>query len=497
MKPQLLLDLHAEMIVDNFAGGGGASTGIEQALNRCPDIAINHCSKALAMHQANHPQTLHLREDVFKVDPSKATNGRRVGLAWFSPDCTHFSKAKNGKPRSKKVRGLAWVMVKWAAIKRPRVMVLENVEEFQTWGPLLGDGTPCPRRKGRTFKSFVKRLRGLGYEVEWRELRACDFGTPTIRKRLFLIARCDGKPIIWPDRGDWHWSARRLGGKLRRERTAADCIDWSIPCHSIFLTKAQAKRLNLRINRPLAQATMRRIARGMFKFVIHAKEPFFVPLTHQGAFLTEHANASTQRIFSATEPLRTQCAAIKGGHFALVTAFLAKHYGGNYKGPGAQLTGEFPTITTRDHHALVTAHLAKFYGTATGQDVRGPLHSITAGAGGGHHTVVLGFLMKYYSEGGQDSGLREPLHTITTKDRMALVTVDGQDYGIDDIGMRMLKARELFRGQGFPETYQIDAVCNGKRLTESDQIRMCGNSVPPPVVAAIVACNVPEMAIKS
>lgn len=488
--------LHDELIVDNFAGGGGASTGIEAALGRSPDIAINHDAQAILMHEANHPGTLHLREDVWKVDPLKVTQGRRVGLAWFSPDCKHFSKAKGGKPRSKKIRGLAWVMVKWCAVVKPRVCVLENVEEFQTWGPLLADGNPCPKRKGKTFKSFIKRLTNLGYEVQWRELRACDYGAPTIRKRLFLIARCDGQPIVWPEVSHGHpRSPEVLAGALLPWRTAAECIDWSLPCHSIFLTREEGRQVGAQ--RPLAEATMRRIARGLKKFVLDAKEPFIVPQESQPAqhapFLTEHANASNQRTFAAAEPLRTQCAEVKGGHFALVTAFLAKHFGGGYTGPGADVAAPMSTVTTRDHHALVqSSFLSKFYGTTTGQAQAEPMATITAN--GQHLAEVRAFFVKYYgNEETASAPCHIPLHTVTTKERMGLVTVHGQDYEIADIGMRMLSPKELFRAQGFPSSYNIAPLWKGKPLTLESQVRMCGNSVPPPVAAAIVAANVPEL----
>jgi len=560
-----------ELIIDNFAGGGGASTGIEIALGRSPDLAINHDREALAMHEANHPDTLHLCEDIFDVDPLEATHGRPVGLAWFSPDCKHFSKAKGGKPKSKKIRGLAWVAVKWAASVRPRVIMLENVEEFQTWGPLLKDGSPCPKRKGKTFQSFVRRLEEIGYKVERREIRACDYGTPTIRKRLFLIARCDGRPIVWPEPTHGNPAHQLVkDGLLLPWRTAAECIDFSLPCPSIFERK-----------RPLAEATLRRIARGIRKYVIEAAEPFIVeyhaakrpgddrcrslesplptqttenrfglampfvaPLTHQGAdrieslkepaktvtgahrgeralitpFLTEHANGSSQRNFAPGEPLRTQCAEVKGGHFALVSAFLAKHFTGvtgsslsdpvhtvtatdhnalvsanlmvNTSGHSGGATNKpVPTIPTGGHHALIASHLSKLYGTTTGQDQREPMATITGG--GNHIAEVRAFLTKYYGEGGQDQDCRDPMHTVPTKDRFAIVTVEGVDYAISDIGMRMLAPRELYAAQGFPADYIISP--KGFPLTKTAQVRMCGNSVCPPVATALVAANVPEL----
>lgn len=550
-------NLQVPLVVDNFAGGGGASTGIEEALGRQIDLAINHDPEAIAMHRANHPGTLHLCEDVFSVDPLEVTGANPVGFAWFSPDCKDFSKAKGGKPRSKKIRALAWVMVKWAAVyvaaglKPPAVMTLENVEEFKDWGPLLPDNTRCPRRKGNTFRNFVARLRNLGYVVEWRQLRACDYGAPTIRRRLYLISRCDKSEIVWPvpTHGDPK-SIDVQSGKLKPWRTAAECIDWSIPCPSIFERK-----------RPLAEATLRRIARGIRKFVIESADPFIVPLTHQGSdrvqsirepfrtitgahggelalatahvtkfrtgatgsdvrqplptitagpkqdpagaahalglveaklapFLTEHANGSKQRIFAADEPLRTQCAETRGGHFAAVTAFLAKHYGG-HETPGAALAKPFSAVTAKDHHAVVTSHLLPYYGTATGRDVRKPMPVSTAN--GNHVAEVRAFLVKYYGAGGQVQDLREPMHTIPSRDRIGLVTIKGEEYIITDIGMRMLQPRELFAAQGFPADYIIAPEVNGRPLPKHAQVRMCGNSVCPPVARAITAANVPEL----
>jgi len=589
IRDQFTLDVHPEIIVDNFAGGGGASTGIEMALGRCVDVAINHDPEAVLMHEINHPQTRHYCESVWDVDPLEATQGRTVGLAWFSPDCKHFSKAKGGKPRDKRIRGLAWIVLRWAAVVRPRVIMLENVEEFKTWGPLLEDGTPCPQRRGKTFRSFVHQLQEKGYAVETRELRACDYGAPTIRKRLFLIARCDGQPIVWP--AATHGapdSAAVRAGDLQPWRTAADCIDWSIVCPSIFER-----------SRPLAEATMKRIARGIRRYVIEAAKPYIVTLSHgEGQpgkaqrwgsgtrdidapfqtvtansayavvtpYLTEHANGSTQRNFDAGAPLRTQCAEVKGGHFAmvaptliqtgygervgqaprapgldkplgtvvaggakhaLVSGFLAKHYGGPYDGAGVPLDGPASTVTTVDHHALVaaqlvgcggragqsrprdagepsqtltakadtcivTSHLAKLRNNQFGQATEEPMPTLTAG--GGHVADVRAFLVKYYGEGGQDQDVRDPMHTIPTKDRMGLVTVAGQDYVIADIGMRMLEPHELYAAHGFPSTYVIAPTINGRRLPKHAQVRMCGNSVCPPLAAALVRANVRDLA---
>lgn len=452
-----------ELVVDNFAGGGGASTGIEQAIGRTVDIAINHNPVALAMHETNHPHTKHYCESVWDVDPRKVTKGRPVGLAWFSPDCRHFSKAKGSKPVSPQVRGLAWVVLRWVGTVKPRVIMLENVEEFVTWGPVIKEETPdgiihmpCPKRKGHTFRSFVNALKRHGYQVEWKELRACDYGAPTSRKRLFLVARCDGQPIVWP--------AATHGPGLKPYRTAADIIDWSLPCPSIFERK-----------RPLADATCRRIAEGIRRYVVESGDPFIAPIANFNGRDTTH---------SIRDPLRTITAWPKGGHFALVQAFLAKHYTGVI---GTDLRKPLGTVTTVDHHSLVTSHMVKLRGTNVGHDAREPLHTISAQ--GTHHGEVRAFLMKYYSEGGQWQALKEPLHTIPTKDRLGLVMVKGEPYQIVDIGMRMLQPHELFMGQGFPTDYIHTHTFDGTRLTKADQVKMCGNSVSPFPCQALVEAN--------
>lgn len=475
------------MIIDNFAGGGGASSGIEMALGRSPDIAINHDPEALCMHEANHPQTLHLCESVWDVDIERAVAGRHVQIAWFSPDCKHFSKAKGGKPVEKNIRGLAWIVLKWAGIAKPDVIVLENVEEFKDWGPLV-DNMPCRRRKGMTFKRWVTQLRNLGYVVDWRELRACDYGAPTIRKRLFVIARRDGRKIVWPD--PMHGPAGNLF--LQPYRTAAECIDWSISCPSIFERK-----------RPLAEATLRRIALGIRRYVIDAKEPFIVNMAHGGklepisqpisTIATEKGGcraliapvligAGGSEYAGKPKPLdvpyNTQTAE---NHTALVSAFLAKHYGGVV---GNDLREPIGTVTSVDHDSLVTSHLVHLKGTCKdGVPVDRPMPTIQAE--GTHIGEVRAFLIKYFGTD-QDPRLDEPLHTVTSKDRFGLVTIHGEPYQIVDIGMRMLTPRELFRAQGFPDSYIIDPEYEGKPLTKTSQVRMCGNSVCPPVAAAII-----------
>jgi len=428
-----------ELIVDSFVGGGGASTGIEWALGRSPDIAINHSLEAIAMHRLNHPNTRHYCENVWKVDPLEATGGKPVGLAWFSPDCTHFSKAKGGKPKSKKIRGLAWIVYHWAKTVGPRVICLENVEEFADWGPLLEDGRPCPLRKGLTFRRWWRQLENLGYELDARELVACNYGAPTSRKRLFIIARRDGQPIRWPD--ETH------GPGLLPYRTAAECMDWSIPCPSIFDRK-----------KSLAEATLRRIARGVMRYVVHARQPFLVTVSDRPAAMTlintrngeRHGRHGEQapRVYDIQKPYATVTA--QGSQGALVAAFLARHYGG-HENDGSDLRIPMHTVTAKDHHSLVAAFLLKYYGTD------------------------------------QDPQLREPLHTITSKDRFGLVTVRGEPYRIADIGMRMLQPPELYKAQGFPPDVKLLG-------SKSSQVELCGNSVSPPVAAAIVRANMTDLA---
>ncbi len=499
-----------ELVVDNFAGCGGASEGIEQALGRSVDLAINHDATAIAVHTANHPGSEHAVADVWDIDPEQATNGMPVGLAWFSPDCRHHSKAKGGRPVSKSVRGLAWVAARWAAKVKPRVIVLENVEEFLDWGPLIKDADgktrPCPKRKGQTFNGFVRALRRHGYQVDWRILRACDYGAPTIRKRLFLIARRDGLPIAWPKPTHADPKAPSVQRrKLQPWRTAAECIDWSLPCPSIFGRK-----------KPLATATLNRIAKGVMRFVVEHQQPFIVKLNHTAAyytpfrgqslleplqtittapgyalvtpFITECANASNQRNMAADEPLRTQCAQVKGGHFAVVSAFLAKHYTGVV---GADLRDPLPTVTTTDHNALVSAFMINMKGSQrSAKDAREPLTTICASTT--HAYLTAAFLAPYYGSGSGETGrdLRQPAPTVTTKDRFQLVTVtiDGETYIVVDIGMRMLQPHELAMAQGFPASYQFARI-DGKPLAKHKQVRLIGNSVCPPLARAIVEAN--------
>lgn len=581
--------MKTEIIVDNFAGGGGASTGIEMATGRSVDIAINHDENAIAMHTTNHPGTLHYCESVFDIDPVTATAGRPVGLAWFSPDCRHFSKAKGSKPVKKEIRGLAWIVLRWALKTRPRVIMLENVEEFKTWGPLLtaADGTehPDPARSGETFTAFVgmlstgidadhpalveccdvlqmdingpaadRLITGLGYTVDHRELRACDYGAPTIRKRFFMVMRCDGQPIVWPDAT--HGDPKSLdvqSGHKKPWRTAAECIDWSIPCPSIFERK-----------KPLAENTLKRIARGIQRFIINNPTPFIVKCNHtstktsydcfRGQSLDEPLQTITKTHGYALvaphitkfrtgatgqecdEPISTITAGSSerpggnghalgmveatlapfitrqfgnstghaidepsgtvtaggGGKSQLVSAFLAKHFGGGYTGPGAALDEPAHTVTTVDHHALVTSNIIKMRGTNTGE-VTEPLQTVTAG--GNHFGEVRAFLLKYYGNEKEGVDLHAPLHTVTTNDRFGLVTVEGEAYQIIDIGMRMLQPHELYAAQGFPSWYIIDQDYRGRKYAKDNQVARCGNAVPPPFAEALVRANLPELCV--
>lgn len=512
------------MIIDSFAGGGGASTGIEMALGRSPDVAINHDAKALAMHQANHPDTLHLNSNVWHVDPAEICRGRRVGLAWFSPDCKDHSKAKGGKPRRKNIRDLAWVVVLWAKRARPEVIALENVEEFREWGPLDLNGRRCPERKGQTFDKWVKELQRLGYKVEWQELRACDYGAPTIRKRLFLIARRDGRPIVWPE--PTHGvpdSAEVLTGLRKPWITAAEIIDWTQPVPSIFMTKAEAKAWGKIHNRkppkrPLVPNTLRRVARGVMRYVIEAKEPFLVSYAQQGGrnrsaldpLHTVTASPKDQnaiivptlvqtgygerkgqapRVPGLEKPLGTVVAG--GTKHALVAAFLAQHNGGPRmeNNAGRPATAPLSTLTTRGtQQQIVAAHLMPHYGASVARSATAPVGTLTAG-GGGKQALIAAFLHKYYGTD-QDPRIDQPIHTLTTKERFGLVTVEihGETYTITDIGMRMLTKREQFRAQGFPEDYEIEQTHLGT-LSGTDQTRMCGNSVAPAVAAALIRAN--------
>ncbi|WP_202408044.1 DNA cytosine methyltransferase [Novosphingobium silvae] len=623
------------LIIDNFAGGGGASTGIEAALGRAVDIAINHDEEAIRMHEANHPGTVHIRNNIWQIDPKEVTGGKPVDLAWFSPDCKHFSKAKGGKPREKSIRDLAWVVVLWAQRVRPSLILLENVEEFRTWGPLCDNGFPIKERAGETFDKWQRELRKAGYKIQWKELRACDYGAPTIRKRFFMIARCDGKPIVWPEPTHGKpGSPEVLSGKRKPWRTAAEIIDWSIPCPSIFDRK-----------KPLAEKTLRRIAHGIMKFVVNNPAPFIVPAVIVGCggrrgqsapvgmdqpYPTTTAKADACLVMphitkfrsgaighEATEPLHTVTANsfVKrpGGSAPLgVVEVAAAPFSTYAQQGGANRSVEDPlhtvTASNKDqncvaaahlvhvgngerqgqapramdvqaplgtvvaggikHHA-VTAFMQKFAQNGQGIDPSEPLHTVMAGAprhavvcahleqanggpnndnlagraadappstvatsgsqqrlvtsnliklrgtsdahiessasgvdepvdtisaGGTHMGEIRAFLIKYYGNEEDGHGLGNPLGTVTVQDRFGLVTVmiEGEEYVIVDIGMRMLSPRELFNAQGFPADYQIEFDAHGKPITKTAQVAKCGNSVCPPLSEALVRANMAD-----
>ena len=540
--------------MDNFAGGGGASTGIELATGYSVDIAINHDPEAIKMHKANHPNTKHYCENVWTVDPVKACKGHPVGLAWFSPDCKHFSKAKGGKPKDKNIRGLAWVALRWAGLVRPRVIMLENVEEFKTWGPLNRRHHPIKSKQGKTFEKFVQQLTDLGYEVQFKELVAADYGAPTMRKRFFMIARYDGKPIAWPEPTHAPADSEAVkAGLLKPYVGAYTQLDFSLPCPSIFDTSEEIKeKYGIRAVRPLAQKTMDRIARGLKKFVLDNPEPFIIQCNHGGerrpndirepmpTITGKHGYGIVEpymmqigqtgftkdRSKDVREPLTTivskneHCLisptliqyhsetskdGVRGqtiedpimtvdssNRYGLVTSFLHKYYDGGYKGAGETVENPLPTVTAWDHNSVVTANLIQMNNHCDGKDIRQPLPTITAGDG--HFGEVRAFLIKYYGQGtGQD--IKDPLDTVTAQDRFGLVTINGTDYQIVDIGLRMLEPRELYGCQGFPDDYIIDHDYTGKTYPRSEQVRRCGNAVCPPIPAALVKANLPELCV--
>ena len=654
--------INGELIVDNFAGGGGASTGIEMATGYSVDIAINHDPEAIRMHKANHPNTKHYCEDVWQVDPVEACNGHPVGLAWFSPDCKHFSKAKGGKPKDKFIRGLAWVACRWAGLVRPRVIMLENVKEFKTWGPLNRGHHPIKSKQGKTFERFVQQLTDLGYEVQFKELIAADYGAPTMRKRFFMIARCDGKPIIWPEPTHGPADSEAVkAGLLKPYVGAYTQLDFSLPCPSIFDTSEEIKeKYGIRAVRPLAPKTMERIARGIKKFVVDNADPFLIEIGYG-----ESKGQKNPRAYSIEKPLHTIVA--KDKNF-LVAPILTQYHSYEKDGlRGQGIENPIMTVDGSNRYGLVTSFLSKFYKNGIGQDIREPLGTVTANAGGGHFGEVRAFLerydvcesnrcnkrtdrsrdnsskerreiledieqavqrngyssgrpkengskfevgvsgsrclegwetvseacaqssvgnirrdnprrngyqpqeweqagqqdgksgssntesepypcdknrsenlqqlsreifgerkkvegqrnvvfedrertrnisnsgvssgefqahtlIKYYGQGvGQD--VKEPLDTITSRDRFGLVTIEGVDYQIVDIGLRMLEPKELYGCQGFPEDYIIDHDYTGKTYPRSEQVRRCGNAVCPPIPAALVRANLPELCV--
>ena len=533
-------------------GGGGASTGIEMATGISVDIAINHDPEAIKMHKANHPSTKHYCENVWAVDPVEACNGHPVALAWFSPDCKHFSKAKGGKPKDKNIRGLAWVALRWAGLVRPDVIMLENVEEFKTWGPLNRSHRPIKAKQGVTFRKFVSQLEDLGYVVEHRELVAADYGAPTMRKRFFLIARCDGKPIVWPEPTHGPADSEAVkAGLLKPYVGAYTQMDFSLPCPSIFDTAEEIKeKYGIRAVRPLAQKTMERIAKGLKKFVLENPEPFIIQCNHGGERRPQDIRDPMPTItgkhgYGVVEPKLAPCVMcnntnnigasvesplptittgnrnfvvaptliqyhsetsngeVRGqkldepimtvdgsNRYGLITSFLHKYYDGGYTGSGESVENPLPTVTSWDHNSLCAATLIQMNNHCDGKDIKEPIPTITAGDG--HFGEVRAFLIKYYGQGvGQN--VDKPLDTITSRDRFGLVTIAGIDYQIVDIGLRMLEPKELYGCQGFPDDYIIDHDYTGKTYPRSEQVRRCGNAVCPPIPASLVRANLPEL----
>ena len=446
-----------EIIVDNFAGGGGASTGIEIATGMAVAIAINHDPAAILMHKTNHPYTEHFQASVWDIDPVAVCRGRRVGLAWFSPDCKHFSKAKGAALVDRKIRGLAWITLRWAAKVRPRVIILENVEEFQTWGPVR-KGKPVKKLAGTTFRKFIDQLTELGYTVEYRELIAADYGAPTSRKRFYMIARCDGKPIVWPK--PTHSKTGADG--LPKWRCAAEIIDCSLPCPSVFASKAQI----------------------MDKYGLTC------------ANLVEYYTGG--RPLDVQDPMHT---VTSHDREAVVAAHIAKYYGGVV---GEKVGEPLPTVTAIDHNAVCAAHVVKFKGDNVGTPPSEPLQTVTASAGkeracsGGTFAVCKAYLAKMRS--GDDLGhwpeiralLNEFCGYALADDDVLLLEIGGALYYIADIGLRMLSPRELYNAMGFPQDYIIDRDYLGNEYKKSAQVARCGNAVCPPVASALVRANLPE-----
>lgn len=556
MKAQInILD---EIIVDNFAGGGGDSTGIELATGRPVAIAIDHDPAAILMHKTNHPYTEHLQASVWDVEPEQVCAGRPVGLAWFSPDCKHFSKAKGAALVDRNIRGLAWIVLRWAGTVRPRVIILENVEEFTTWGPVR-KGKPIKSKQGQTFQKWLSQLEALGYQVEYRELVAADYGAPTTRKRFVLVARCDGQPIVWPKRTHAPRDSEEVKqGNLKPWRAAAEIIDWTVPMYSVFDTKEEIKaRYGVNAIRPLADNTLRRIIRGVDKFTIKSGKPFIAECNHSGGghiagtdtplgtitqkctkglVAANHIQYHTEqaenvRANGLSEPLPTVDAS---NRYGLTAVYLQEYYGnGNpldvrepmhtvtghdrealtavhiqkYFGGvvGADASDPLPTVTVIDHNALTAAHVVKFKGDNLGQSPTEPLQTVTAG--GGEFSVVSVRIEKYDPNAPFTSrwiGYWPEIRDLLNKfcgysledDEILLLHIGESWYFLSDISMRMLTPKELYAAMGFPPDYIIERDYTGKPYPKSAQVARCGNAVCPQMAAAVVRANFPEWAVE-
>lgn len=545
-----------EIIVDNFAGGGGASTGIELAAGRPVNIAINHDAAAILLHKTNHPHTEHIQASVWDVDPEELCAGRPVGLAWFSPDCKHFSKAKGAALVDRNIRGLAWIVLRWAGTVRPRVIILENVEEFQTWGPVR-KGKPVKSKSGQTFRKWLSQLEALGYAVEYRELIAADYGAPTTRKRFVLIARCDGQPIRWPERTHAPRDSEEVkSGKCKPWRSAAEIIDWTVPMYSIFASKQEIReKYGVNAVRPLADNTLRRIIRGVDKFTIKSGKPFIVECNHGGDGHTrsveEPVNTVTGRYtggvcepvtipytFSNTggsvgspadEPVHTIRTA--GGQVLAAANLIQYHTEQSEDVRANGLDAALPTVDASNRYGLTAAHLVEFYGNGQAIDPEEPMHTVTSHD---REALIAAHIVKFK---GPDIGQSpdDPLQTVTAINPFALASVKtvkyapGTDLGywpqirallnkycgykfaddeilllwirgawryICDISMRMLTPRELYNAMGFPPDYIIERDYTGKPYPKAQQVARCGNAVCPQMASAVVRVNFPEWAVE-
>lgn len=527
LKRNNQINLFDEIIVDNFAGGGGASTGMELATGRPVAIAINHDPDAIRLHKTNHPYTLHLQASVWDVDPVEVVGGRPVGLAWFSPDCKHFSKAKGAALVDRNIRGLAWIVLRWAGTVRPRVILLENVEEFVTWGPVR-KGKPVKSKAGQTFRKWKQQLLDLGYAVEHRELVAADYGAPTSRKRFVLVARCDGRPICWPERTHAPAESKEVkSGKCKPYRSAAEIIDWSIPAYSIFATKEEIReKYGVTAVRPLADNTLRRVIRGVDKFTIRSGKPFIVPMGNNAANLIQYHTEQSEsvRADSLTDPIHTIDSSNRYGltaaslveyygngnpldlsepmhtvtshdREALVSCHVQKYFDGGYKGCGDSADEPLSTVTSVPRHGICSAHITEFKGQDIGQEMRRPLRTITTSIGefGECRTVLSkagNSVLGYWPE--VRSLLNKYCGYTLKDDEVLLLIIGGTAYYIADITLRMLTPRELYNAMGFPKDYVIDRDYMGNKYKKSAQVARCGNAVSPPMAEAVVRANLPE-----
>lgn len=518
-----------EIIVDNFAGGGGASTGIELAAGRPVNIAINHDAAAILLHKTNHPHTEHIQASVWDVDPEEVCAGRPVGLAWFSPDCKHFSKAKGAALVDRNIRGLAWIVLRWAGTVRPRVIILENVEEFQTWGPVR-KGKPVKSKSGQTFHKWLSQLEALGYAVEYRELVAADYGAPTTRKRFVLIARRDGQPIRWPERTHAPRDSEEVkAGKLLPWRSAAEIIDWTVPMYSIFASKQEIKeKYGVNAVRPLADNTMRRVIRGVDKFTIKSGKPFIVecnptmePFTfsNTGGSVGSPADAPVHTIRTAGGQVLAAANLIQyhteqsedvranGLDASLPTVDASNRYGltaahlVEFYGNGQAIDPEDPmhTVTSHDREALIATHIVKFKGPDIGQSPDAPLQTVTA-----INPFALASVKTVKYAPGTDLGYWPQIRPLLNKycgykladDEILLLWIRGAWRYICDISMRMLTPRELYNAMGFPPDYIIERDYTGKPYPKSQQVARCGNAVCPQMASAVVRVNFPEWAVE-